>query len=117
MIWNAAPLRVHFLLFVPLFGGAVALAIVARHREQRILLTQLPGIVATGLISWLEGSWLTTLRRITIPLLKPGIYTSAFPAVDHAQWNKSAALMRNLDKLRERIKALETTLAQQGGEG
>ena len=62
MIWNAAPLRVHFLLFVPLFGGAVALAIVARHREQRILLTQLPGIVATGLISWLEGSWLTTLR-------------------------------------------------------
>jgi protease PrsW len=62
MIWNASPLRVHFVLFVPLFGAAVALAIVARHREQKVLLSQLPGIVGTGLISWLEGSWLTTLR-------------------------------------------------------
>lgn len=57
----------------------------------------------------------TAKSGVSKSLLKPGIYTSAFPAVDHAQWNKSAALMRNLDKLRERIKALETTLAQRGG--
>lgn len=48
-------------------------------------------------------------------LPKAGIYTSAFPAVDHGEWNKSAALVRNLDKLRDRIKALETALAAQGG--
>jgi UDP-3-O-[3-hydroxymyristoyl] glucosamine N-acyltransferase len=35
------------------------------------------------------------------------MYTSAFPAVNHADWNKSAALLRNIDKLRDRIKALE----------
>ncbi|WP_175106314.1 UDP-3-O-(3-hydroxymyristoyl)glucosamine N-acyltransferase [Pararobbsia alpina] len=43
-------------------------------------------------------------------LLKPGIYTSAFPAVEHGDWNRSAALLRNLHKLRDRIKALEANL-------
>jgi len=28
--------------------------------------------------------------------------------VNHADWNKSAALLRNIDKLRDRIKALES---------
>ncbi len=62
MIWNATGLGTHFLLFVPLFGAAVVLAIVARHREQKVLLGQLPGIVGTGLITGAEGAWLTTLR-------------------------------------------------------
>jgi UDP-3-O-[3-hydroxymyristoyl] glucosamine N-acyltransferase len=44
-------------------------------------------------------------------LTKPGMYTSAFPAIDHGDWNRSAALMRNLDKLRDRIKALEAAVA------
>lgn len=48
-------------------------------------------------------------------LLKPGIYTSAFPAVNHADWNKSAALLRNIDKLRDRIKALESAAADKAG--
>ena len=39
------------------------------------------------------------------------MYTSAFPAVNHADWNKSAAIVRNLDKLRERIKTLEAAVA------
>ncbi|HEY1998441.1 UDP-3-O-(3-hydroxymyristoyl)glucosamine N-acyltransferase [Paraburkholderia sp.] len=49
----------------------------------------------------------TAKSGVSKSLLKPGMYTSAFPAVNHADWNKSAALMRNLDKLRDRIKALE----------
>ncbi|HEY3597010.1 MAG TPA: UDP-3-O-(3-hydroxymyristoyl)glucosamine N-acyltransferase, partial [Paraburkholderia sp.] len=39
------------------------------------------------------------------------MYTSAFPAVNHADWNKSAALLRNIDKLRDRIRALEAAAA------
>jgi UDP-3-O-[3-hydroxymyristoyl] glucosamine N-acyltransferase len=42
------------------------------------------------------------------------MYTSAFPAVPNADWNKSAAIMRNLDKMRDRIKALETALGDAG---
>ncbi len=53
----------------------------------------------------------TAQSGVSKSLLKPGMYTSAFPAVPHADWNKSAAIMRNLDKMRERIKALETALA------
>jgi UDP-3-O-[3-hydroxymyristoyl] glucosamine N-acyltransferase len=54
----------------------------------------------------------TAKSGVSKSLLKPGMYTSAFPAVDHADWNKSAALMRNLDKLRDRIKALEAAIAE-----
>lgn len=53
----------------------------------------------------------TAKSGVSKSLLKPGMYTSAFPAVEHADWNKSAALMRNLDKLRDRIKALEAAAA------
>jgi UDP-3-O-[3-hydroxymyristoyl] glucosamine N-acyltransferase len=49
----------------------------------------------------------TAKSGVSKSLLKPGMYTSAFPAVNHADWNKSAALLRNIDKLRDRIKALE----------
>ncbi len=49
----------------------------------------------------------TAKSGVSKSLLKPGLYTSAFPAVEHADWNKSAALLRNLGKLRDRIKALE----------
>jgi UDP-3-O-[3-hydroxymyristoyl] glucosamine N-acyltransferase len=49
----------------------------------------------------------TAKSGVSKSLLKPGMYTSAFPAVNHADWNKSAALLRNIDKLRDRIRALE----------
>ena len=60
----------------------------------------------------------TAKSGVSKSLPKAGIYTSAFPAVDHADWNKSAAILRNIDKLRERIKALEAAVAQkpQGSE-
>jgi UDP-3-O-[3-hydroxymyristoyl] glucosamine N-acyltransferase len=55
----------------------------------------------------------TAQSGVSKSLTRPGMYTSAFPAVNHADWNKSAALVRNLDKLRDRIKALESALSQQ----
>ncbi|MFM0741011.1 UDP-3-O-(3-hydroxymyristoyl)glucosamine N-acyltransferase [Paraburkholderia xenovorans] len=58
----------------------------------------------------------TAQSGVSKSLSKAGIYTSAFPAVNHADWNKSAALLRNIDKLRDRIKALEHAAAgQQSG--
>jgi UDP-3-O-[3-hydroxymyristoyl] glucosamine N-acyltransferase len=58
----------------------------------------------------------TAQSGVSKSLTKAGMYTSAFPAVPHADWNRSAAIMRNLDKLRDRIKALETALAGRGGD-
>ncbi|SIT37593.1 UDP-3-O-acylglucosamine N-acyltransferase [Paraburkholderia ribeironis] len=57
----------------------------------------------------------TAKSGVSKSLLKPGMYTSAFPAVNHADWNKSAALLRNIDKLRDRIKALESAAANRPG--
>jgi UDP-3-O-[3-hydroxymyristoyl] glucosamine N-acyltransferase len=57
----------------------------------------------------------TAKSGVSKSLPKAGIYTSAFPAVEHGDWNKSAALVRNLDKLRDRIKALEAALATRDG--
>jgi UDP-3-O-[3-hydroxymyristoyl] glucosamine N-acyltransferase len=53
----------------------------------------------------------TAKSGVSKSLTKPGMYTSAFPAVNHADWNKSAALLRNIDKLRDRIRALESAAA------
>ncbi|MEM5293198.1 UDP-3-O-(3-hydroxymyristoyl)glucosamine N-acyltransferase [Burkholderia sp. JPY481] len=57
----------------------------------------------------------TAKSGVSKSLLKPGMYTSAFPAVNHADWNRSAALLRNIDKLRDRIKALESAAADKAG--
>ncbi|AJX00507.1 UDP-3-O-(3-hydroxymyristoyl)glucosamine N-acyltransferase [Burkholderia gladioli pv. gladioli] len=53
----------------------------------------------------------TAQSGVSKSLPKAGMYTSAFPAVEHGDWNRSAALVRNLDKLRDRIRSLETALA------
>jgi len=40
-------------------------------------------------------------------ILEPGLYTGIFPIDDNAAWEKNAATLRQLHKLRERLKALE----------
>ena len=40
-------------------------------------------------------------------ILKPGHYTGIFPIDDNAAWEKNAASLKQLHKLRDRIKALE----------
>ncbi|WP_206952040.1 UDP-3-O-(3-hydroxymyristoyl)glucosamine N-acyltransferase [Trinickia acidisoli] len=57
----------------------------------------------------------TAKSGVSKSLLKPGTYSSTLSAVGQAEWNKSAVLMRNLDKMRMRIKALEAALAERGG--
>ena len=44
---------------------------------------------------------------VTRSILKPGNYTGVFPIDDNAAWEKNAAALKQLHKLRERIKALE----------
>ncbi len=47
----------------------------------------------------------TTL--VTRSILKPGHYSGIFPIDDNAAWEKNAAALKQLFRLRERIKALE----------
>jgi UDP-3-O-[3-hydroxymyristoyl] glucosamine N-acyltransferase len=43
-------------------------------------------------------------------ILEPGQYTGFYPIAEHRDWEKSAALVRNLGTMREKIRALEKTL-------
>jgi UDP-3-O-[3-hydroxymyristoyl] glucosamine N-acyltransferase len=44
---------------------------------------------------------------VTRSILKPGHYTGVFPIDDNAAWEKNAAALKQLHRLRERIRALE----------
>jgi len=53
----------------------------------------------------------TAKSGVSKSLTRPGLYTSAFPAIEHRDWNKNAAVMRNLDTMRIRLKQLEAAVA------
>lgn len=44
---------------------------------------------------------------VTRSILKPGHYTGIFPIDDNARWEKNAASLKRLDRLRDRLRALE----------
>ena len=43
-------------------------------------------------------------------ILEPGQYTGFYPLAKNAEWEKSAAIVRNLATMREKIRALEKTI-------
>ena len=45
-------------------------------------------------------------------ILTPGLYTGIFPIDDNAAWEKNAATLKQLHKLRDRVKALEKKKAE-----
>lgn len=47
---------------MPVFGLAIALAVDSRRREQRVVAEKLPGMVAAGVITANEATWLGSLR-------------------------------------------------------
>ncbi len=47
---------------------------------------------------------------VTRSIQKPGHYTGMFPIDDNAEWEKNAASLKQLHRLRERIRALERDL-------
>ena len=49
---------------------------------------------------------------VTRSIHAPGQYTGMFPIDDNASWEKNAASLKQLNKLRERLKAVESALAQ-----
>lgn len=64
-MWNGSALlgpegyfAVYVLWMMPVFGATVALALHNRRREQRIVAAKLPGMVAAGVVTANEASWL-----------------------------------------------------------
>ncbi len=64
-----------------------------------------------GHIEIVDGVTVSASTMVMHSLRKKGVYTAIFPVDDHASWEKNAVTLRNLYALRERVRALEKTLA------
>ena len=68
-LWNGsaqvgfgAYLLVYVFWMVPIFGLAIWLGVASRRREQRTVAAKLPGMVAAGVVSQNEATWLGSIR-------------------------------------------------------
>ncbi|MCB0948829.1 MAG: PrsW family intramembrane metalloprotease [Mycobacterium sp.] len=74
-MWNGSALlgvQAYFGLYVfwmfPIFGLAIALAVHSRRREQRVVEAKLPGMVAAGVVTPNEATWLKSIpmRKLAV---------------------------------------------------
>jgi RsiW-degrading membrane proteinase PrsW (M82 family) len=68
-LWNGSSLQgleayfmVYLFWMVPIFALVITFGVVSRRREQRVVAAKLPGMVAAGLISPNEATWLGSIR-------------------------------------------------------
>ena len=68
------------------------------------------GAIVLGHLNLADGVHISAATVVTHSLHRPGHYTGMFPIDDNAQWEKNAATLKQLHRLRERIKALERSI-------
>lgn len=71
------------------------------------------GAIVLGHLSVADDVHVSAATVVTHSIHKPGHYTGMFPIDDNARWEKNAATLKQLHRLRERIKALESCLQNQ----
>lgn len=65
------------------------------------------GAVVLGHLTLADGVHVSAASVVTRSILKPGQYTGMFPIDENAQWEKNAASLKQLSRMRERVRALE----------
>lgn len=65
------------------------------------------GAIVLGHLTVADHVHVSAATVVTRSLLKPGQYTGMFPIDDNAAWEKNAATLKQLHRLRERLKAIE----------
>lgn len=70
------------------------------------------GAVVLGHLKLADGVHVSAASVVTRSLLKPGHYTGMFPIDDNASWEKNAASLKQLNRIRERLKAAEQAIEQ-----
>ncbi|PCJ31506.1 MAG: UDP-3-O-(3-hydroxymyristoyl)glucosamine N-acyltransferase [Gammaproteobacteria bacterium] len=66
------------------------------------------GVGISGHLELAEGVQLTGMTMVTKSLTKSGAYSSGIPAESTQQWHRNVVRYRQMDKMAERIKALES---------
>ena len=70
------------------------------------------GAVVLGHLNLADGVHISAASVVTRSIRTAGHYTGLFPIDDNASWEKNAASVKQLHRLRERLRALEQVLAQ-----
>jgi UDP-3-O-[3-hydroxymyristoyl] glucosamine N-acyltransferase len=68
------------------------------------------GAVVLGHLTLADHVHISAASVVTRSILQPGQYTGMFPLDTNSNWEKNAASLKQLSRLRERIKALESDI-------
>ncbi|MET3131897.1 UDP-3-O-[3-hydroxymyristoyl] glucosamine N-acyltransferase [Oxalobacteraceae bacterium GrIS 1.11] len=63
-----------------------------------------------GHLTIVDHVHVSSASMVSRSILEPGQYTGFYPLAKNADWEKTAAIVRNLDGMRDKIRALEKTL-------
>jgi UDP-3-O-[3-hydroxymyristoyl] glucosamine N-acyltransferase len=69
------------------------------------------GAVVLGHLSLADGVHISAASVVTRSIREPGHYTGIFPLDDNGTWEKNAASLKQLNRLRERLKAVEQAIS------
>lgn len=67
-----------------------------------------------GHISICDDAVVSTMTLISKPITKPGFYSGIFPSMENAQWERAAAVVRQLPEMRKRLRRLEQAVPSGG---
>ncbi|HWJ95959.1 MAG TPA: UDP-3-O-(3-hydroxymyristoyl)glucosamine N-acyltransferase, partial [Telluria sp.] len=65
-----------------------------------------------GHLEIVDNVHISSGSMVSRSVLEPGQYTGFYPLAKNAEWEKSAAIVRNLTSMREKIRTLEKTIAK-----
>jgi UDP-3-O-[3-hydroxymyristoyl] glucosamine N-acyltransferase len=71
------------------------------------------GAIVLGHLELGDGVHISAASVVMRSIRQPGQYSGVFPIDDNASWEKNAATLRQLHRLRDRIKSLESVLESQ----
>jgi UDP-3-O-[3-hydroxymyristoyl] glucosamine N-acyltransferase len=71
------------------------------------------GAVVLGHLELADGVHVSAASVVMRSIRQPGQYSGVFPIDDNASWEKNAATLRQLHRLRDRIKSLESVFESQ----
>jgi UDP-3-O-[3-hydroxymyristoyl] glucosamine N-acyltransferase len=71
--------------------------------------------MVNGHIEIVDNVHITAGTLVSNSILEPGRYTGFYPIATNAEWERSAALVRKLSTMRERLRALEKAVRSLGG--
>ncbi|MDX3774478.1 UDP-3-O-(3-hydroxymyristoyl)glucosamine N-acyltransferase [Chromatiaceae bacterium AAb-1] len=68
--------------------------------------------VINGHIEICDGAHISGMAMVMKPITEKGMYTSGIPATSNAEWRKNTARLRQIEQLHQRVRQLESQIAQ-----